>query len=41
MKFVSDWIKPDRTMLGEMYKDSARQYAKEHNIKPRDCSTTS
>ena len=36
-KFVSDWIKPDRDMLDEMYKDSALAYAKEKGITPRDC----
>ena len=37
-KFVSDWIKPDRPMLEEMYKESALAYAKEKNITPRDCT---
>jgi len=36
-KFVSDWIQPDRTMLTEMYKDSALNYAKEKGITPREC----
>ena len=37
-KFVSDWIQPDRTMLTEMYKESALNYAKEKGITPRDCA---
>ena len=37
-KFVSDWIQPDRTMLTEMYKESALSYAKEKGITPRDCA---
>jgi branched-chain amino acid transport system substrate-binding protein len=36
-KFVSDWIQPDRTMLTEMYKESALNYAKEKGITPREC----
>jgi len=36
-QFVSDWIRPNRTMLDEMYKDSALAYAKEKGITPRDC----
>jgi len=37
-KTISDWIVPDRTMIREMYKESALAYAKENGIKPRDCS---
>jgi branched-chain amino acid transport system substrate-binding protein len=37
-KTISDWITPDRTLLREMYKESALAYAKEKGITPRDCS---
>ena len=36
-QFVSDWIRPNRAMLDEMYKESALAYAKEKGITPRDC----
>jgi branched-chain amino acid transport system substrate-binding protein len=36
--FVSDWIESDRSMLEEMYKESAEAYAKEKGITPRDCA---
>jgi branched-chain amino acid transport system substrate-binding protein len=36
-KIIGDWIVPDRTMLRQMYKDSALAYAKEKGITPRDC----
>jgi branched-chain amino acid transport system substrate-binding protein len=37
-KFISDWIEADRSMMQDMYKESALAYAKEKNITPRDCS---
>jgi len=37
-KYVSDWIKPDRSFIRDMYKDSALKYAQEKGITPRDCS---
>ncbi len=37
-KTITDWIKPHRRMLWEMYKASALAYAKEKGITPRDCS---
>jgi branched-chain amino acid transport system substrate-binding protein len=35
---VSDWINPDRELLWPIIRQGSEQYAKEHNITPRDCS---
>ena len=39
--FISDWIEPDRDVLRRVYKESARSYAKEKGITPRDCAKES
>jgi branched-chain amino acid transport system substrate-binding protein len=37
-KAVTDWIEPHRDLLRPMYEESAKKYAAEKNITPRDCS---
>ncbi|MCB5187481.1 ABC transporter substrate-binding protein [Methylobacillus caricis] len=37
-KVISDWIQADRKLLRPLIEASAEKYAKEKNIKPRDCS---
>ena len=36
---ISDWIQADRKLLRPIIEDSARKYAKEKGITPRDCGT--
>ncbi len=35
---ISDWVTPDRTLLRPIIEASARKYAEEKKITPRDCS---
>jgi branched-chain amino acid transport system substrate-binding protein len=35
---ISDWVVPDRKLLRPIIEASAKKYAKEKGIKPRDCS---
>ncbi|MBB3941505.1 hypothetical protein GGR39_003182 [Novosphingobium fluoreni] len=35
---ISDWIQADRPLLRPIIEASARQYAREKGITPRDCS---
>jgi branched-chain amino acid transport system substrate-binding protein len=37
--FVSDWITPMKDVVRPMIEESAAQYAKEHGITPRDCTS--
>jgi branched-chain amino acid transport system substrate-binding protein len=37
--FVSDWITPMKDVVRPMIEASAAQYAKEHGITPRDCTS--
>ncbi len=37
-KSITDWIDTDRTLVRKMIEDSAGKYAKEKNIKLRDCA---
>ncbi|HEX6977998.1 MAG TPA: ABC transporter substrate-binding protein [Alphaproteobacteria bacterium] len=39
--FVSDWIEADYKYLGPKVKEAAKEYAKQKNITPRDCSKDS
>jgi branched-chain amino acid transport system substrate-binding protein len=36
---VSDWITPMKDVVRPMIEQSAAQYAKEHGITPRDCTS--
>ena len=40
-QLVSDWVQADRDFLRPIIEASARQYAKEKGITPRDCSKES
>lgn len=35
---VSDWIEGNKTLIHQLFKNSAQQYAKEKGITPRDCA---
>jgi branched-chain amino acid transport system substrate-binding protein len=35
---ISDWVQADRQLLRPIIEESARKYAKEKGITPRDCS---
>jgi len=37
-KVISDWVVPDRALLRPIIEESARKYAAEKGITPRDCS---
>jgi branched-chain amino acid transport system substrate-binding protein len=37
--FVSDWITPMKDVVRPMIEESAAQYANEHGITPRDCTS--
>lgn len=37
-KVISDWVAPDRALLRPIIEESARKYAAEKGIKPRDCA---
>jgi branched-chain amino acid transport system substrate-binding protein len=36
-KVISDWVTPDRALLRPIIEESARKYAAEKGIQPRDC----
>ncbi|WP_323580423.1 hypothetical protein [Acinetobacter sp. CFCC 10889] len=38
---ISDWVQADRALLRPIIEESSQKYAKEQNIKIRDCSTES
>jgi branched-chain amino acid transport system substrate-binding protein len=40
-KVISDWIASDQSIVRPMIETSAAQYAREKNIKPRDCAKES
>ncbi len=38
---ISDWVQADRDLLRPIIEESARKYAEEKGITPRDCSSES
>jgi branched-chain amino acid transport system substrate-binding protein len=38
---ITDWIASDQTLVRPLIEDSARKYAKEKEITPRDCGKAS